>query len=229
MDLNPSFKDRFFMVYIELDEFLSEEHKLQLLQAINDSKACTFEDFAGFLLNGILFVKTSDQVQDYHSDFYIDGMLKQVFSNNDVIGIGISNIHNTLEDFGTAMEEALFATAYQSISSDTRRFDELGNYRFLFHTCRTPSALRFVRQILEPVEEYYYINNTSLISTLEEYVKSDCEIEKAASALEQHEQTVRYRLNRIYDITDLNRKSKAATHQLILAYQLRMAAKAIAK
>ena len=229
MDLNPSFKDRFFAVFVELDEFISEERKLQLLQAIKDSEACTFEDFAGFFQDGILFVKTSDQLQNYYSDFYIDGMVEQVFANNDVTGIGISSMHNTLEDFGTAMEEALFAAAYQSISSDARRFEELGSYRFLFNTCHTPSAIRFVRQILEPVEEYDSISNTSLMETLEEYVKADCEIAKTADTLGQHEQTVRYRLNRIYDIIGLNRKSQADTQQLILACQLRMAARTIAK
>ena len=86
-----------------------------------------------------------------------------------------------------------------------------------------------MRQILEPVEEYDSISNTSLMETLEEYVKADCEIAKTADTLGQHEQTVRYRLNRIYDIIGLNRKSQSDTQQLILACQLRMAARTIAK
>ena len=227
MQLNPSFRDRFFAAFIRLDEFISDKQKLDYLNNYVASDHSGFEDFAGLLQDGLILIKSSDQLQNYYTDFYIDGMLDDLGADKSVTAVGVSDMHHSLEDLGAALKEAFFAARYQSIAPGRRKFSEISSYRFLFPICEEPHAQKYIHTILDPVEEYDSMNKSSLMETLEEYVKADCDMAKAADALSQHEQTIRYRLNRIFDITDLNRKSYEDMQQLVLACRLRMATRAL--
>ncbi|MBQ9015464.1 MAG: PucR family transcriptional regulator ligand-binding domain-containing protein [Firmicutes bacterium] len=227
MQLNPSFRDRFFAVFAQLDEFMSDRQKLDLMNNYINSDHSSFEDFAGLLEDGLILIKSSDQLQNYYTDFYIDGMLDSLGAAGDVTAAGISDMHHSLEDLGEALKEAFFAARYQNISPGRRRYSELGSYRLLFQICDEPHTRSYVRRVLDPIEEYDSMNRGSLMETLEEYVKADCDMAKAAAVLSQHEQTIRYRLNRIFEITDLDRKSYEDMQQLVLACRLKLARQAM--
>lgn len=227
LQLNPSFHDRFFVVYIKLDEFTNDDQKILFMNNYLESAHSSFYDFAGLFKDGVVLVKSSNQLQNYYSDLYIDGMLDNVGAKESMITAGVSDMHHTLEEFGIALKEALFAAEYQNICPKTRRFCETGSYRLLFHICTSPYAENYIHTILDPIEEYDSINKASLMDTLEEYVKADCNITEASRSLSQHEQTVRYRLNRIFAITNLDRKSSSDMEQLVLACKLNMAKNAL--
>lgn len=224
--LNPSFHDRFFSIYIKPDEFISEEQKVESIYRFQESEMCSYEDFIGPSREGIYIVKSSEHLQNFYTDHYIDGIIDLFRLPDSTINYGISDMHNTLNDFKLALEESFMASKFQEyISSDKRRFSDLGSYRLLMHTCTSQGAETFMHSILDDIDEYDSINHTQLMTTLEEYAKADCDLEKTANVLSQHEQTIRYRLNRIYDITNLNKKSYSDTEQLILACKLNIARK----
>ena len=76
---------------------------------------------------------------------------------------------------------------------------------------------------MDPIAEYDAENKTSLTETLSVYVRANEDLAAAARQLAQHEQTIRYRLNRIYEISGLDKKSLADTEELSLAMKLELA------
>ena len=118
----------------------------------------------------------------------------------------------------------LYASRYQDGSGlPYHRYRELGVYRLLFPYCQEEEARRFGRRILDPIAEYDAENKTSLTETLSVYVRAGEDMAAAARQLSQHEQTIRYRLNRIYEISGLDKKSPADAEDLSLAMKLELA------
>ena len=79
------------------------------------------------------------------------------------------------------------------------------------------------------VEEYDAENSTNLTETLITYIRCNSSLDKTAEHLSQHEQTIRYRMKKIYSLTGLDRKSPADTEQLSLACKIYLASRLISK
>ena len=80
----------------------------------------------------------------------------------------------------------------------------------------------FRRSILEPLAEYDLENKAHLQETLEAYCENGFRFSDAAAALSQHENTVRYRMEKIAEVTGLHYKSPQELQQLDLAYRIQL-------
>lgn len=136
---------------------------------------------------------------------------------------GVSDFHNTLTDFRYALNESIHAVKYAKLmDKNTQFYSELGAYRLVFGFCDSPEMKKFSHQIIDSVESYDLEGNTNLLDTLLTYIRNDSSITRTAEAMNQHEHTIRYRLNRIYSLTGLNPKSFADMEQLSLAAKIHM-------
>ena len=66
-----------------------------------------------------------------------------------------------------------------------------------------PELKRFHDEIIVPLENYDRQKGTSLLNTAVAYVENDGDIGKTAESLYQHQNTIRYRLNKIKEILDM--------------------------
>jgi DNA-binding PucR family transcriptional regulator len=78
----------------------------------------------------------------------------------------------------------------------------------------------FKKKILEPINEHDAENNSNLLETLTQFVLSGCSISFTAKMISQHENTVRYRLEKIAFLTGLDFKSPAQLEELALAIKI---------
>ena len=87
-------------------------------------------------------------------------------------------------------------------------YDQMGYYRFLMSYENKEPMRRFVQEILGDILQYDEKNNTQLIDTLWAYFRNDCNLQRAADSLFTHKNTVKYRLQRIAQITsrDMNNR-----------------------
>ena len=84
------------------------------------------------------------------------------------------------------------------------RDDELGVTRLLLAAGDQPDLADYVREVLGPVLDYDRERGTPLILTLRTYLEADCSLNAAAKCLQVHHKTLRYRLNRIHELTRLD-------------------------
>lgn len=145
----------------------------------------------------------------------IDKLAKDIYSTYkegrpDIdIHIGISRFYSNPLDAVLAYKEALSA-----IDASTRIkgltpiifYEELGAYKLLLKLYETsPSELDiFFRETIEPILGYDKKYNSELIKTLEMYLLNEQNIAKTAGEMFLHRHSVRYRLQRIEDITGLD-------------------------
>ena len=133
--------------------------------------------------------------------------------------IGISWIHHRLDGMKYAIEEALQATAVHK-SEGIMRYADLGIYRILFKAAEDYRMKEFSNDILQPIFDYDAEKNSSLAQTLFGLVENGRNIHKLATKLNQHENTIRQRLNRIEALTRLDYKDIEQYEQLSLAVKI---------
>lgn len=221
LKLNPSFSNQFFCIYCEPDDFTSDSQKNQIVENYKKSELFTFEDFICAFKKGVLLIKSCENLYKYYNDNYVKNFINEAFRSEPVFNVGISNSHNTLAEFKLALAETLFASAYNI--KDNKKYHyykDLGTYKIILPYCAKTELVNFSNNIMEKLEDYDTENNSNLIETLITYINCDCNKDIVAEKLSQHEQTIRYRLNKIYSLTDLNRKSPSDMEQLSIACKI---------
>jgi DNA-binding PucR family transcriptional regulator len=121
------------------------------------------------------------------------------------------------------MIEAAFAAAYAEYFQiqDYVRFDDLGAYSVLLPFCRTRTMRDFSDRVLEPVIVYDMENKSHLEETLSAYCENRHDLHRAAEAMGQHANTIRYRLQRISDLSGRDYRDPLQMEELDMAYRIR--------
>jgi sugar diacid utilization regulator/putative methionine-R-sulfoxide reductase with GAF domain len=116
-------------------------------------------------------------------------------------------------------QHALSAVARVATGAPVGIFDELGVIRFLLAPGDREDLSKFVGEVLGPAIEYDRAHAGELVHTVEAYLASDCSLQRTADRLYVHPKTVRYRLNRLEDLTkiDLDRQRDRFDAQLAIA------------
>ncbi len=226
LKLNMSFRNRFFCIYAEPDDFLTSIEISKCIENYRNSTLYTNEDFIAEFRKGIVIVKSGEYFTNQDQYTFVKAIFKEVFGKERPNRTGISDIHNGLMDFRKALQEAIYS-AYFSANDGYHYhyYEDIGIYRLVFTSLQDEASLRFSNAFIEPIEEYDAENKTELLNTLMEYIRSDLDYSKTAAILNQHEQTIRYRIKRVCDIIGLNHKSQPALEQLSIATKIYLAKK----
>ncbi|MFI1456134.1 PucR family transcriptional regulator [Streptomyces roseus] len=119
--------------------------------------------------------------------------------------IGVSTRCDSPDGIPRAYEEALRALEVRQNSrqhSGTTFFDDLGLYRILGPGNDLRELEDFVREWLGRLIDYDTRHDTELVETLSRYFDCGGNYDDAAAALTVHRSTLRYRLQRIREISD---------------------------
>jgi DNA-binding PucR family transcriptional regulator len=113
------------------------------------------------------------------------------------------------ERLGAALEEARLALSIGERLGRTGEvitFEETGTYKLLFQIFadRPEELSTFYEQTLDPLVRYDEQYQTELVTTLATYLGHDCNLAATASTLFTHRHTVRYRLDRIAELSGLD-------------------------
>lgn len=147
-----------------------------------------------------------------------------------ILSAGVSGCHDRTADLRNAMCQA--TTALASVSGTTAGvavFEDLGILRFLLAPGERGDTVEFVQRMLGPLLHYDEQHATELVKTLDAYLNEARNLGRTAARLYIHPKTVRYRLDRIRDLTgrDLSHPQDCFDLQLALhisaALQLQLA------
>lgn len=79
---------------------------------------------------------------------------------------------------------------------------------------------RFASSILTPLRDYDSENHTMLLKTAESFIQHNGNISQTASALNQHANTIRYRLNQISNLIHCSILSPEGYEQVSIALKI---------
>lgn len=122
-------------------------------------------------------------------------------------------------DLHRAASEALMAAnVAEARGVDRLSFDETGAYRLLLPAMsEDPAELRrFHEETVQPLVEYDQQYETDLVHTLESFLEADGNVAKTAEKLFTHRHTVRYRLDRVRELSGLDVGSTDGRERLSL-------------
>jgi DNA-binding PucR family transcriptional regulator len=135
--------------------------------------------------------------------------------------VGRSRVAPGANDLARAADEALLAANVAEAEGDERRvlgFEETGAYRLLLSAMsESPAELeRFYAETLEPLVAYDEQYETDLVQTVDSFLDCDGNVAQTAQRLFTHRHTVRYRLERVRELSGLDVGSSDGREKLSL-------------
>ncbi len=126
-----------------------------------------------------------------------------------VLTLALSRFTPEPERLGSALDESRLALAIGERLGrvgEVVTFEETGTYKLLFQIFadRPEELSSFYDQTLAPLVRYDEQYQTELVGTLSTYLGHDCNLAATASTLYTHRHTVRYRLDRIAELSGLD-------------------------
>ena len=122
-------------------------------------------------------------------------------------------------DLQRAYDEALLAL--NVVEGDPERvemgYEETGTYQLLLPYMRDPAELqRFYRETVRPLVAYDEQYDTDLLGTLATFLDCDANVNATAARLITHRHTIRYRFERVRELTGLDVSSTDGREKLSL-------------
>jgi DNA-binding PucR family transcriptional regulator len=132
--------------------------------------------------------------------------------------LGHSRVAADPVDLYRAGNEALLAANVAQAGPDDSvlAFEETGAYRLLLPAMSEDAAelQRFFAETVQPLVTYDEQYETDLVQTLETFLDADANVAGTASRLFTHRHTIRYRLERVRDLTGLDVSSTDGREKL---------------
>lgn len=123
------------------------------------------------------------------------------------VTVGIGNYFYQLTDFKKSLgqaEQALKVAKATQARDRTLSFQELGVYRLLYQVSDWKELEAFHREVLGLLLSYDKKYGTELVDTLEVYLAENGNLMKTADRLYLHRNTLKYRVQRIQEISGQN-------------------------
>lgn len=164
---------------------------------------------------GIILINSSDEekIESYAVDIVTN--LTEIHSD-ETIRCGIGTCVHSICDIKSSFRNARAALSYAKFKNISNiSFDELGFYKMLFSSDEQERLADYTT-CLEPIISYDRKHNSDLVKTLAVYMKSGRSIQRVASELSCHRNTINYRIRRIEDLLylDINDYENAFTLEL---------------
>jgi hypothetical protein len=224
LSMIPSIQEQYYVVYLQFDNLFDETAFAAFYEAYQNSDLYAPENRFICFGSGAFFVFSNESIMSFYADRSLQHIVETLSAGNVPESVGVSEIHLRLAEFRVALNEARFAAlAGRTRDSEYVRYEDLGTYRAVLPFARSAEMRHFAEQVLDPLADHDIENNTALLETLTGYVLAGCTFKAAAAVLAQHENTIRYRMDKVSDITGLSYKEHDQLEVLSLAVKIREA------
>ncbi len=131
-------------------------------------------------------------------------LLNRFIPNAKAFHAGASSVKHSRRDMKQAIDEAVIAALSATLENETlRQYDEIGADAFLLSNIENRHFRAFYRKTHQCLSDYDDKHNSDLMKTLICYVESECDIALTSKRLFQHNNTVRYRLDKIKKLLNI--------------------------
>jgi sugar diacid utilization regulator len=136
-----------------------------------------------------------------------------------IFAIGRSRWVNDASELGRGGNEAMLAANVIEGDPEVTQlaFDQTGTYQLLLPYMSEPTELRrFYRETVRPLVAYDEQYETDLLGTLATFLDCDANVNATAARLITHRHTIRYRFERVRELTGLDVQSTDGREKLSL-------------
>lgn len=222
-EINISFKDDLFAIYLHCTKPLTEEKYLQIEDNFLAPQFLSANDSVFLYKNGIVLLFTADMFSRDAVSQIPSACIRKLGKEQKHFRMGVSRWHHVLSELGNALSEAMQASKLcGTIGVESLCYDDLGVYKILMPYAKDEVMQAYSRESLEQLRNFDAEHGGTLLETATVYVQKDGNINLTADALKQHPNTIRNRMNKISDLLGVNIFSHPGYEQLSLAIKIHL-------
>ncbi len=216
--LGYNMKKYFYMLVISLHNMEFREISLntineQIKYIVSNCIYCTYNNYSIFLIT---------KSETAHQDSKLFSTLNQYLKDSNLIG-GISgpfiDILKVKHHYSKALH-AIELGKYFSPQNNLMKYSDLVIYHFIENSSQTIQFSELCAGAIEKLIQYDTENNTCLANTLRSYLNHNCHIAPSAKYINLHQNTLRYRLDKIRAIIGYSLENGEENLELFLALKI---------
>jgi purine catabolism regulator len=177
-------------------------------------------NYLSFSRNDDLFIfckyESNESLEDFVSEIY--NHIKP-HKNKLSVSIGVSNSYSNLESIEIMRDESYLASLFTK--KGIIYYNSLDTIRLLYPLKDDKEIQEYYKNTIKKIEKYDELNNCNLVKTLETYFRYNLKKNVVADKLFIHVETLRYRLNKIEEITGYSLNDSEGLFALQMGIKLR--------
>lgn len=183
-----------------------------------DEYSCPENEFCFKYHDGNFYISSSDSTDEKSLQ-----VNPRVFEQ---INVGVSDVHHFAKFFRDAVQQAYYSSIYtQLIGINQASYSDLGVFQLILSNTHNVSFTNFSSRVISEIKDYDVMYNGELLTTLTTYIMSNCDLDVASSVLKVHKNTIKYRLDRLKDVLDLDYRCFNDLEKLSLSVKIYLCSK----
>ena len=157
----------------------------------------------------------------------LDDCIRQVFHEKLSVQVRatMGRSYQPISAVRKSFDEALFTMDMYDLAEKQKTqfvkdYNHVGTYRLLRNIHDPAEFQKFYSDYLGSLQAYDMENNSNLVGTLQTYICNDCNLIKTSNELFLHKNTLRYRLQRIEEILQMDLKDTEHVFLLYLCFKI---------
>ena len=224
-DFNISFKENMFSICLKPKKYIDENSLTNIINILNRDLGASH---VAYRYHGIIFIICTyedSHKENKRTEFsrLVRLMIYSLFLDLNDYYIGISNFHKYIDELNFALKESMYAMRTASIEGENiRYYYEIGVYKLLMPSYSEGYMINFYSDTIGKIKHYDQKYNSELLQTATVYVKLGGNIKNTAKSINLHENTVRYRINKIKEIFNTTNSEFEFYEELALGIKLHL-------
>jgi hypothetical protein len=216
-EINGNFKEKNIVAYCKRIDGRNTTY-LDSYRSIHENKpANKIISYKG----GTIFINTFENVDPENASKIVLRRLQEIGISEDQYFIGISSLYHKLGELKFSINESLYAYKNSLIyQKKLSYFNNIGLNRILLPVIENPWIIKYHDEMIEPIIVHDNKYETELLKTAITYIENNGDIKATASELFQHGNTIRYRIDKIRKILNLDTDSSHFYEELALAIRI---------
>jgi hypothetical protein len=131
----------------------------------------------------------------------VDVVVSRILESQTILNVGVSSGHVSLDEIRQSMQEASQALEAACLTNArVVNYEEIGILKFLIPLRTHDASRNFAISVVKNLEAYDKKHNALLKDTAIQYIACHCDVKKTAAQMAVHENTIRYRIERMRDL-----------------------------
>jgi hypothetical protein len=220
-EINSSFKEHFFVLYCKGKKYFGDNKIINLLENLKRNKNINLHSSVLKYRNGILIIFTDERIDEKNIKSNVNFLIECIGINISEYFIGVSDVHSSLGELDNGINETIFAQKTGEISNNSfNYFNDIGIYSILIPYADEIWIQNFYNRIIAPIKDYDEKYNTELFDTAIKYIEKDGKVIETANAFFLHKNTIRYRINKIKELLNMEDCEGSFYEQLSIAIKI---------
>lgn len=219
-EINSNFYNNIIVAYCVEKNYKNDVNIIKILERLMFRKNRNTIKMSSSIFKykkGILVIYSFD-IEDKYANEELAKIIKMIQIKEDEFYIGISDIHCNLDELDICIKKSIYAfISCRNKNILRQNYKDIGLDKLLIPLNNNYWVNEFCKNIIEPIVNYDNKYNSNLMLTAISYIKNNCKISSTAEELFQHKNTIRYRLEKIQQITGISKNDQDFEEQLLYA------------